>query len=209
MKRSKAVKLSLALVIAFVFLGCVFYANAWSRRTTVKYRPLSHYMKNNPSVFYWWYGPAPNYEYRLDLAEFLPFGEGTPPPKGTYDGYIEERELPDGRAEITVYLHLHDAPFWLKSSSDPDKLIMQGMIDWYFGVEKFIIQRPGAEIPFILEIPYPDDYLSIYGSGMGHGIFTSFAEDFGFTPGTEGTFYLFQYGEGFYWPYEILDVYEL
>ncbi len=209
MKRSTLLKISIPLVISFVFLGCVFGVNAMSQRATVKYRPLSHYLKNNPSVFYWWYGPYPNYEYRLDLANFLPFGEGTPPPRGTYDGYIEEEEMPDGRAEITVYLTLHDAPFWLRSSSEPDKLVMEGMVDWYFEVERFIIEKPGAEIPFILDIPYPDDYLLIAGSGTGYGIFTEFAEDFGFTPGVEGMFYLFQYGEGFYWPYEMLDVYEL
>jgi hypothetical protein len=204
MKRSKAVKLSVVLVLGFVFLGCVLSVNAWDRKT-VKYRPLSHYVKNNPNVFYWWYGPAPNYEYRLDLSDFL-FGEGNPPPLGTYSGFIEERKLPDGRAEITVFLTLHDAPFWIWDWREGN-LVMEGLIDWYFGVEKFIIERPGAEIPCILDIPYPDDYLVIYGSGTGHGIFTEFAT--GFTPGAEGMFYMFQYGEGFYWPYEILDLYEL
>jgi hypothetical protein len=210
MKRSNLVKFSVLLVVALVFLSCVSSVNAKGHKEKVKYRPLRHYTKNNPSVFYWWYGPSPTYEYRLDLANYLPLGEGTPPPKGTYDGYIEERELPDGRAEITVYLTLHDAPFWLWNWMEGN-LVLEGMIDFYFEIEKFIIERPGAEIPFILDILYPDNWLVIFGSGSGHGIFTEFAD--GFTQGAEGMFSLFQYcyvEDGIdYWPYEILNVHEL
>ena len=205
MKRSKIVKLSvLVLVVGFVFMGFVIGVTAANRRKTVKYRPLSHYVKNNPSVFYWWVGPFPTYDYVLDM-----YGDGSSPPLGTYGGSIEERELPDGRAEITVYLSAHDVPFWIVGLMD-GTLVMEGLIEWYFEVEKFIIERPGAEIPCILDIPYPDDFLIITGCGEGHGIFTESASDFGFTPGGEGMFYLFEYADEFgNWPYEILDVCEL
>ena len=213
MKRSKTIKLSvLALVIALIFTGFIFSVTATSRRSTLKYRPLSHYTKNNPSVFYFWIGPSPTYHLRLDLSDFF-FGEGNPPPKDTYDGYIEERELPDGRAEISIYLELHDAPFWVWSPplGEEAKLVMEGKIDWYYGVERFILDRPGAEIPNILTI---EDYLLVAGSGTGYGTFTESAADLGFEPDTEGKLYVFQYGDisnGWpgEWPYEILDLYQL
>ena len=185
MKRTKTIKLSvLALVIGLIFMGLIFSVTAANRRSTVKYRPLSHYTKNNPSVFYFWIGPYDTYHLRLDLSDFL-FGEGNPPPKDNYDGYIEERELPDGRAEVSIYLQLHDAPFWIWSPPFGGELVMEGNIDWYYGVERFIIDRPGAEIPNILTI---DDYLLIAGSGTGYGTFTESAADLGFEPGAEGMF---------------------
>ena len=209
MKRTKLVKFSVVLVIALFFLSCVSTVNAWGRQGTVRYRPLSDWTKNNPSVFYWWIGPCPTYQYRLDLAEYSPFGEGTPPPKGTYCGYIKERDLPGGRAEITVYLTLHDAPFWIWNWMEGN-LVLEGMIDWYFEIEKFIIERPGAELPFILDIDYPNDWLAMSGCGSGHGIFTEFADEF--TQGAEGAFFMFQYcyvKHGVdYWPYELLNLYE-
>jgi hypothetical protein len=214
MKRTKTIKLSvLALVVGLIFMGFIFSVSAANRRSTVKYRPLSHYTKNNPCVFYSWFGPSPSYHLRLDLSDWFSGGfepgEGNPPPKGTYDGYIEERELPDGRAEISIYLQLHDAPFWVWSPPFEDnELVMEGMIDWYYGVERFIINRPGAEIPNILTVP---DYLVIAGSGTGYGTFTESAVALGFESGEEGKLYVFQYGDmqTGEWLYEILDLYQL
>jgi hypothetical protein len=212
MNRSKLIKVSLFFLVTIVFLSCAVNANAWGHRRRVTYRPLSDYTKNNPSVFYWWYGPAPNYEYRLDLANYLPFGEGTPPPRGTYWGYIKERKLPDGRAEVTVYLTLHGAPFSLWDWREGN-LVMEGKICWYWEIEKFIIEKPGADIPFLLDVVYPDDYLVISGCGMGYGIFTEFAEGFGYTPGEKGMFFMYQYcyiEDGIdYWTHEIHEMWEL
>ncbi|UCC19284.1 MAG: hypothetical protein JSV62_14455 [Promethearchaeota archaeon] len=207
MNRSRLVKVSILLMVAIVFLGCVASANAFGQRPKVRYRPLSDYTKNNPSVFYWWVGPAPTYDFILDLM-----GDGNPPSEGTYNGFIKERELPDGRAEVTVYLTAHGIPFWLWVRGEGN-LAMEGKMLWYFEIEKFIIEEPGAEIPSILTIPYPDDWLVISGCGMGHGTFTEFAEDFGYTPGADGMFFMFQYcyvEDGIaYWPYEIHDMWEL
>jgi hypothetical protein len=210
MNRSKLVKVSILFVVAIVFVSCIVNVNACGHRRKVTYRPLSDWTESNPSIFYWWIGPSPTYEYRLDLANYLPFGEGTPPPKGTYGGYIKERKLPDGRAEVTVYLTLHGAPFqiwnWMEGN-----LVLEGRIDFYFEIEKFIIEEPGADLPFILDIVYPDDWIMMSGCGWGHGIFTEFAE--GFNAGAKGMFFMYQYcyvEDGIdYWPYEILDLYEL
>ncbi|MFX0043267.1 MAG: hypothetical protein ACFE8L_10165 [Candidatus Hodarchaeota archaeon] len=207
MKRSKLIKISMLLFVVLVFLSCVANANACGRRGKVRYRPLSDYTEKNPSVFYWWVGPAPTYDFILDLM-----GDGNPPPEGTYNGFIKERELPDGRAEVTVYLFAHGIPFWLWIRGQ-GKLAMEGIMLWYFEIEKFIIEAPGAEIPNILDVAYPDDWLVISGLGMGYGTFTDDAEVFGYTPGAKGMFFMYQYcyvEDGIdYWPYEIHEMWEL
>ena len=208
MKRSKLVAVSIFFLIAIVFLSSIVNANACCHRRRVTYRPLSDYTENNPSVFYWWIGPSPTYDYFLDLM-----GDGNPPPDGTYNGFIKERELPDGRAEVTVYLTAFGIPFWLWDFWEGN-LVMEGIMLWYFEIEKFIIERPGAVIPNIFfDVVYPDDVLIISGCGMGYGTFTEFAEGFGYTPGAKGMFFMHQYcyvEDGIdYWPYEILNIKEL
>jgi hypothetical protein len=208
MQRSKIIKVSvLGLVLGLILMGFVIGVNASNRRATVKHRPLRHYVKNNPNVFYYWIGPFPTYDYVLELAEgAFPLGGDIPPQLGTYSGSIEERKLPDGRAEITVYLSAQGIHFWIWDFIDGD-LVMEGLVDWYYEVERIIIDRPGAEIPNLFDLDYPDENPYIAGSGTGYGIFTEDAD--GFTPGAEGMFHLFQHGEGYDWPYEILDLSEL
>jgi hypothetical protein len=207
MKRSKLVAVSIFFLIAIVFLSSVANANACCHRRRVTYRPLSDYTENNPSVFYWWVGPAPTYDFVLDLM-----GDGNPPSKGFYTGFIKERELSDGRAEITAYLTAFGIPFWLWNSSGTE-LVMEGIMLWYFEIEKFIIEKPGAEIPCILDLPFPSSWLVISGCGMGYGTFTEFAEGFGYTPGAKGMFFMNQYAyvenDILYWPNEIHEMWEL
>jgi hypothetical protein len=200
MRRYKFMRLTLFLIIALTFLGFVSMVSAASDKSKVTFRPLSDWEANNPSIFYGWGGWPPGTDspvYRLVLADFL---SGTPPPTGTYDGYIKERILSDGRTLVTVYLSLKNAPFWLSVMpdfpypSDPSTHIFENAkIIEYREVVEFFIAFPGAPIPNLFDIDIVDyTYMSAVGHGIG--IFTDYAEGFGFTSGEEGMMMINQRG---------------
>ncbi|MFX0007832.1 MAG: hypothetical protein ACFFA7_06375 [Promethearchaeota archaeon] len=228
MKRSNLLKISIPLVIAIVFLCCASTVYAVSDDSKVTFRPLSDWELNNPSIFYTWGGWPPGADtpvYRILLADFF---AGIPPPEGTYDGYIKERELSDGRALVTVYLSLEDAPFWLgvvpnfPFPSDPSVQIFEnGKIINYREVVEFYIPYPGAPIPSLFDIGW-EDYTFMSGVGHGIGIFTDYAENFGFTSGEKGMMTINQRGlvhagfqNGFkgalrdFFPAEIINVHQI
>ena len=200
MKGSKLLKISIPLMIAIVFLSCASTVYAVRDKSKVTFRPLSDWEANNPSIFYTWGGWPPGADtptYRILLADF---DAGIPPPEGTYDGYIKERELSDGRALVTVYLSLKDAPFWLSVvpnfpvPSDPSVQIFENAkIINYREVVEFYIPYPGAPIPNLFEIGL-EDYTFMSAVGHGIGIFTDYAEGFGFTSGEEGMMMINQRG---------------
>ncbi|NHJ25413.1 MAG: hypothetical protein EAX89_12600 [Candidatus Lokiarchaeota archaeon] len=177
--------------------------SAASDKSKVTFRPLSDWETNNPSIFYTWGGWPPGRDtpvYRILLADFF---SGSPPPIGTYDGYIKERKLSDGRALVTVYLSLKDAPFWLilaldfpdpPAFPDPSKYILENakMIE-YREVVEFFIPFPGAPIPNLFDIAF-EDYTFMSGVGHGIGVFTDYAESVGFTSGEEGMMTINQRG---------------
>ncbi|MFW9896639.1 MAG: hypothetical protein ACFFD7_12610 [Candidatus Thorarchaeota archaeon] len=188
MKRSIIPKISIPLIIAIVFFSCTSIVYAASDNSKITFRPLSDWKENNPSIFYGWRGSPSGQEsplYQIDMAEWW---TGTPPPKGTWDGYIKERELSDGRAQVTVYLSLHNAPFWLIIDGTPilDQIFEEGRtLEIYHEVNKFIIESPGAIIPNLFDIDLLD-FICSFGSGWGSGMFTEYAEAYGFTPGAIG-----------------------
>ncbi|MFW9784578.1 MAG: hypothetical protein ACFFFB_20020 [Candidatus Heimdallarchaeota archaeon] len=228
MKRYKLMKFSLLLVIALTFLGFVSMVSAASDKSRVTFRPLSDWEANNPSIFYGWGGWPPGTDtpvYRIFLADFF---SGTPPPIDTYDGYIKERKLSDGRALVTVYLSLKDAPFWLSVVPDfpfpwdsSTHIFENAKIIEYREVVEFFIPFPGAPIPNLFDIPLVD-YTYMSAVGHGTGIFTAYAEGFGFTAGEEGMMTINQRGlvraafqNGFrgalgdLFPAEIINVHEV
>ncbi|MFX1377883.1 MAG: hypothetical protein ACFFA4_02220 [Promethearchaeota archaeon] len=228
MKKSTLLKISIPLAIAIVFISCASTVFAASDNSKVTFRPLSDWAANNPSIFYTWAGWPPGADtpcYRILLADFF---SGTPPPEGTYDGYIKERELSDGRALVTVYLSLEDAPFWLgvvpdfPFPSDPSVQIFENAkIIKYREVIEFFIPFPGAPISSLWDIGL-GDYTFMSGVGHGVGIFTDYAENFGFTSGEKGMMTINQRGlvhaalrNGFkgalgdLFPVEIINVHEI
>ncbi|MFW9785144.1 MAG: hypothetical protein ACFFFB_22880 [Candidatus Heimdallarchaeota archaeon] len=199
MNRSKLLKISIPLAIAIVFLSCVSTVYAASNNSKITFRPLSDWEANNPSIFYAWAGRPPGADtplYRIFLADFF---SGTPPPLGTYDGYVKERELSDGRALVTVYLSLKNAPFWLVAFPnfplDPSAQIFENAkIIEYREVIDFYIPYPGAPIPNLWDIAL-EDYTFMSGAGFGIGIFTDYAEEtLGFTSGNKGMMTINQRG---------------
>jgi hypothetical protein len=202
MKRYKFMKLSLFLVLTLTFLAFVSMISAVSDKSKVTFRPLSDWEATNPSIFYTWGGWPPGTDtpaFRILLADFF---SDTPPPEGTYDGYIKERKLSDGRALVTVYLSLKDAPFWLclapgfPNPSDPSTYIFENskMIE-YREVVEFYIPFPGALIPNLWEISW-ENYTFMSAVGHGTGIFTDYAESIGigFSSGEKGMMTINQRG---------------
>ncbi|MFW9951060.1 MAG: hypothetical protein ACFFKA_13160 [Candidatus Thorarchaeota archaeon] len=200
MRRYKFMRLTLFLVIALTFLGFISIVSAASEKSKVTFRPLSDWEANNPSIFYGWGGWPPGTDtpvYRIFLADFF---SGTPPPEGTYDGYIKERKSSDGRALVTVYLNLKDAPFWLGVMPNfpfpwdsSVQIFENAKIIEYREVVEFFIAFPGAPIPNLFDIDIVD-YTFMSAVGHGIGIFTDYAESFGFTSGEEGMMMINQRG---------------
>jgi hypothetical protein len=197
MKRAKLLKLSIPLLITLLFLSYASIAYGASDNSKVTIRPLSDWAINNPGIVYGWGGWPPGAEkefppgedtrlYRLLLCRFW---EG-PPTSGTYEGYIKERALSDGRALVTIVITLKDTPFWLSVWPDgpgnpATQMFEDGKIVTYREVFTFYNEYPGAEIPFMFDIPME---VWVFTSGVGHGIgiFTDWAEQWGFTPGEKG-----------------------
>jgi hypothetical protein len=184
MKRSKLLSVLIPLIVGIFilsFASTVYAKNDTSKVTTYPLDP--YWTTNNPSVFYWWAGPEPGGEQWYIIF----FGGASP---DEYDGYIKERVLPDGRAEITVYLTYQDyvipyfetLPGWIPIF-EPGSLTMSGK-----DVLKFIIDEPidePADVPFLLFLE-PKDIVFQSITANGFGIFSDDAEPFGFKPGATG-----------------------
>jgi hypothetical protein len=216
MNKTKSIKIFyglLALGLLFLCFPSVICACGYQRSVT--YRPLSDWTLNNPRVVL-------GYTTNWDL---LPEGWIIRPnsaieDNGQYYGYITEKKLHGGRAELTVYIFGKNSPrsvYRLQEWFDyfdggpfPDDILENVKMDFY-AIYKFILPKRNQEIPFIFDI---SEWISGMIIGTAYGTFTEHAGEFGFTLGEEGRVYLFQYfyineeGEEI-WPYEIVNLYEV
>jgi hypothetical protein len=200
------------LVLAFLVLSFASITNAAAyRRGRGRYRPISDWVLNNPRVIY---GSTTNWDLLPEGYIVRPIIENSE----QYDGYIRERILEDGRAELTVYIRGIDCPFSLYSLQEwYDWEEQDLLIDTEYNcivIEKFILPEPNQEIPNIFDIygGVMGEWVSTFSIGFGSGIFTEHAESFNFDPGDEGYVFILQKGyitpEGEeVWPYEIINVY--
>jgi len=211
-KTIKATYLFLALVLILLSFVPIINVNAWGQRQRVAYRPFSDWLKNNERVVYG-YGTNP---------DLLPEGFLLRPlieSPDEYCGFIKEKLLDDGRAEITVFVAVRNC-----------RINLYGLQDWYnweeqdilsdtkyccIDISVFILPEPGMEIPIIFDLWSGDggEWVSSYSIGFGYGIFTEYAVKFGFTPGMPGGVFLHMYqtytpeGEEV-WPYEDIIIFE-
>ncbi len=211
MNRTKLqTKVCLTLVIVLVFLSVASFGAACGPRRRVIYRPISDWVYNNPIVIY---GFTTNWD-------LLPEGYLLRPAiddPDQYYGYIKEKVLDDGRAELTVFIVGRGFPIHLFGLDDAFNGIMEDiMVDtsyYCIYVEKFILPEPNMEIPNLWAIyDGAGEMVSGYSIGFGCGTFTDYAESFGFTSGALGRVFLHQEfyfdGEGNeIWPYEALEIY--
>jgi hypothetical protein len=214
MNRTKLkTKVYLTLVLGLLFLSIASVASAWGPRSGVTYRPISDWVENNPRVIY-------GFTTSWDL---LPEGYILRPEiddPDQYSGYIKEKVLDDGRAELTVVVFGKGCPIRLFGLADAFSGIMEDiMVDTSYYcvcIDKFILPEPGMEIPFFFDILFGGmgEMISSYSIGFGSGIFTDYAETFGFTSGEAGRVFLHMESyideEGNeIWPHETIEIYQI
>jgi hypothetical protein len=212
MNRTKLkTKVYLTLVIGLFFLSIASVASAWGPRSQVNYRPIDDWVLNNPRVIY---GFTTNWDLLPEGYILRPMIDDP----DQYSGYIKEKVLDDGRAELTVVVFGKGCPIRLFGLDDAFNGIIEDiMVDtsyYCIYMEKFILPEPGMEIPFYFDIYFGvvGEIVSGYSIGFGSGTFTDYAENFGFTSGETGNvflhmeFYLDDEGNEI-WPHETIDIF--
>jgi len=136
-----------------------------------------------------------------------------------YTGYIREKVLDDGSAELTVTVFAKRCSITVFGVQADGiwKVLLEDTKYYCMYKVQFILPHPGDEIPhFMDDIVYGEmgEWLSTFCIGFGSGTFTDLARTFGFTPGETGVVYLHQEGyvtpEGEeIWPYETIELYEI
>jgi hypothetical protein len=202
-------KICLTLVIGLVFLSLASSVAAWSPQMGTTYRPISDWVKKNPVVIY---GCTTNWDLLPDGYILRPVINDP----SQYSGYITEKVLDDGRAELTVFIFAEGCPIRLFGLQDAFNGIWKDiMVDTSFycvDVVKFILPKPGMKIPNYWDIydGKKAELESGYLIGFGCGTFTDYAETFGFTSGDSGSVFLYM---DYYfdddgneiWPHEIIE----
>lgn len=206
-------KFYILLVLVFLVITCASITNTTAYRRRATYRPLSHWVLNNPDVIY---GFTTNWDLMPEGYVVIPIIENSE----QYDGYIRERVLEDGRAELTVYIGVIGCAmslYGLQEYWDYEEEDL--LIDTEYNciwIQKFILPEPNQEIPNFFDIVFfgMGEWVSSFSIGFGSGTFTEHAESFNFSPGKACFVFLLQQGyitpEGDeFWPYEIINVYEV
>ena len=204
MKRSKLASRSLIfLLVGIMCFG--FLSTAHAARVNI--RPIEDWLVNNPT------GSGGNYmnnDYVINtgnpflrpilLDEILLVNGET-----TYDGYIQERILNDGSAQLTVHLWVYNAPltvynfpefynyllWWIGIITDPvprpTAIIgsyADGCIDYKYQFT-FNLPGPGLEIPNLWDLIFSGVEVMTHINGKGYGTFSEAAAP-QFPPGTKG-----------------------
>jgi hypothetical protein len=183
---------------------CFGFISSVQARATI--RPIEHWLLNNPT------GSTSNFlneDYTINIGNpfffpiltdeiFLVEGETT------YDGYILERVLNDGSAQLTVNLWVYNAPLTVYNTSEffdylfwwlgvgnpvpPPSAIIGAYKDGYIDYKyqyTFTLPIPGDEIPSVWEIYDAGAEIRCHINGKGYGTFSEAAAPF-FTPGANG-----------------------
>ena len=231
MRKSNLNKVLIPLTIAILFFSFTSTVHA---ANSVTFRPLSDWTLNNPVVTYAWGGYDPGGEVLTGI--FWSYWWNDPPRAPsypeveTYDGYIKERELGDGRAELTIYLDFQDMKIlYVRRFPDPFpafcdyalSLIDEGEMSG-ITIIKFILPEPGMKIPNFWDIFYGAvpgaEMVSETASLMGFGKLSEYAETHGYTPGATAKITVVQNALwtplkappiGGMWPIEIVSVQEM
>ena len=234
MKKSNLNKVLIPLTIAILFFSFASTVNATGENSKVTFRPLSDWTLNNPAVTYAWGGFDPGGDVLTgifwshwwnDPPESPNYPEG-----GTYNGHIKERELVDGRAELTIYLEFQDMKvIYVRRFPDPHpywcdyalSLIEEGEMSG-ITIIKLILPEPGMEIPNFWAIYWDmvpgGEIVSDTASLIGFGTLSEYAKTYGYTPGATAKITVVQTGlfkhpkadpiHGM-WPAEIVSVQEM
>ena len=242
MKRSTLIKFLIPLTIGILIFSFISTVYATNDSSKVTFRPLSHWTYWNPAVIYGWSGHEPGCDVPWGEAGwygiFFSFWWQDPPyspqypDQGTYDGYIKERKLHEGGAEITVYIRFRDIkvkyvrafpdphPYWCGYQKNifNEDLTMSGE-----AITKFILPSPDEWYPYLPNLWYMvlfgvGEMVGMSISATGFGTFSVYAATKGFTPGATAMITLIQRNimnppvadpyDGM-WPAEIINIQEV
>ena len=194
-------------ILIFLIVGIMGFGFISTVQARVTFRPIEDWLFNNPT------GSGGNYindEYTINLGNpfmrpilldeiFLVDG------KTTFDGYIIERVLNDGSAQLTVNLWVHNAPLTVYSFPEfleyllwwlgyipgpvpqPNAIIGaygDGYIDYQYRYT-FNLPSPGMEIPNMWDLYFSGADIRVQIIGKGYGTFSENAAPY-FTPGAKG-----------------------
>ena len=212
MDKNKSKKIFYGLLaLGLIFLNFPSIAHAWGDRRRVTYRPISDWTELNPRVVY---GFTTNWD--LLPEGYLVIPRISP---DQYTGYIREKVLDDGSAELTVIVYVKGCSVEVYGLDDAFNGIFEVLLEdtKYYCIYKiqFILPGPNQDIPIFWDILDAGQWLSTFSIGFGTGTFTDYAEtSFGFTSGETGLVYLHQKGYttpegGEIWPYETIELYEI
>lgn len=240
MKRSNILP-KLILLAAVGMLLCSFIpavaASQGKGRVTI--RPIDDWLINNPFGSLDFVSPDSNLVIKMGFPFPGPVLDEVVLVEGEteFGGFILERVLNDGRAEVTVHLFAKNTPMTVFNWDEfayyvwgggprPDAILgswADGYMDHYKFEMKFILDGPGQEIPFIWALFDYDILISLKIVGTGYGIFTEHAAEFGFTPGAQGKAFINQillfkpqlnpdHPKMYYpelWPIETVEIHEI
>ena len=186
MRKSKLVKFLLPLTLGILLFS--FASTVRAKPGDITIRPLDDWIEQNRTVLFRYecHKPGTEDKYAIDLRNPYP---------DSYDGYIKVRELPDGRAEFTVYINFqHKHALCSCSTENPtasteemsDNIFEEGLTVTGRVVSKFILDGPYAEIPLLLDMWLEGALVSRHIVATGYGTFSAAAGPHGFTPGATG-----------------------
>ena len=239
MKKSNLKKVLIPLTIAIFLFSFASIVHATGESSNVTIRPLSHWTHWNPQVIKAYRGPDPN--TGQEYAIFFSFWWWNDPPSplypepSWYEGYVKERELLDGRAEITVHIDFQDwkirhvrffpqdpFPGWggYQYNLFNEDLTMSGKY-----TIKFILTSPNEWDQYLPNIAYMEWMGEEVGlmvsdsiTATGSGTLSDYAATKGFSPGATAKVTLVQRAlwnppvadpiDGM-WPAEIVNIQEM
>jgi hypothetical protein len=230
MKRAHLEKFLIPLALVILFFSFASTAWATNNASKVTRRPLTYWSLNNPAVIYAYGGYPPRsdqlYAIFFSICNIPTVPCPYPPDTFWYDGYITERELFDGRAELTIYIDFQDweiarcigyKPSWESYMIFEEGFTMSGRV-----VTKIILPEPDMEIPWLFDIFFgfvEGEFVSESMTATGYGTFTEDAANFGFTPGATGKVTLvarnlitpapFSDPVFGWWPVELINILEM
>ena len=193
MRNSIKKKNIIAIIVAILCVGVSLTVPFALAQSNITIRPLSEWVASNPRVVYGFGGDDPNSDEDYFIFFSYPW---LFPDSSWYNGYIKERATNDGGAIATVYITINDweipyiwrydptlygFPFFGYDLSMVTDLKVSGTFRF-----NFLLPYPGAPIPswFQILIFDPDQITDTLVQVSGTGVYSEFAGNFGYTPGT-------------------------
>lgn len=198
-------RLSVCALVS-VILVATLSAGGAAKAETVNIRPISDWTSVRPAPTGNWTGPADQLPEGY-FAVFYRFAgapaDGVDMSRVRIDGKVIERRLESGDVEVTVRLQVSNAPLTIYGFQDVQDFFAgtapfptpvlgagaDGSIDYRWEIRLIVAD---FDLPLVPANFRDTPRISTAGNGAGH--FTSYAANFGYTPGATGEVHIMQIG---------------